>query len=688
MEEVAGWITFKTKIDDKYFKDGIKENEKEIKRLEKEGKDLEKQKTAIKVKYETDKEAYEKSVREAQNYIERSKRDGSFSRYTLQQAKYSITGQESFEKSKQDLEDINKKIEDNNKKLEDTKINIKGIEKQYDEWKNKQKEVNDEEEKSEKNHIKIGNGLSGVIRKVARWGLAIFGIRGAYNLIRQAMSTISQENAKIGADLEYMRWAISKALEPVVIKIVGWMMKLMQIINYVVYRLTGFKLFGEATANSFKKANGSAKQLQKTLAGFDEMNIVGSSSSGGGGGVTLPSEDLNDFGQLSDKLKGKLDILVEALRPFWEILKKVGEWIKEHPEGLGAILGGLLTAGIIKKIIGVGGSGAIAGSGLLGIIGLLMFITAEAWVIKLEWDEKEYDDLQKRTKSLNDSIEKGTENWKKNKKSLIEDAKAGNLNEKQTKNLATALLNNVSANDELIKSSGVRFETQKKLRKEQEQDLEVLREMYLQDQLDGEQKKILKKRYEEQIEVLKKQRDSVRENSWEYTNYSNELYTLEGQLNSLTIHDWVVEVGDKTDTKEIDKTEQKVKDLTKKDWTISINGNTSKFNKTMSNLLNKIGSSLFNSLFPGLGGFKTILNKFKYAKGGIINLPGRGVPIGGEAGKEGVIPLTDEQQMQLLGESIGKYVTINLTNITKLDSREISKQNEKVRNENDFIRNR
>ena len=46
----------------------------------------------------------------------------------------------------------------------------------------------------------------------------------------------------------------------------------------------------------------------------------------------------------------------------------------------------------------------------------------------------------------------------------------------------------------------------------------------------------------------------------------------------------------------------------------------------------------------------------RIGKGGIINLPNRGVNIGGticgELGAEGVIPLTDSQQMALLGEAI------------------------------------
>lgn len=64
----------------------------------------------------------------------------------------------------------------------------------------------------------------------------------------------------------------------------------------------------------------------------------------------------------------------------------------------------------------------------------------------------------------------------------------------------------------------------------------------------------------------------------------------------------------------------------------------------------------------------------KLAVGAILNNPGRGVPVGGgsaiaaEAGKEGILPLTDSQAMETLGEAIGRYVTIN-ANITNTMNR-------------------
>lgn len=82
----------------------------------------------------------------------------------------------------------------------------------------------------------------------------------------------------------------------------------------------------------------------------------------------------------------------------------------------------------------------------------------------------------------------------------------------------------------------------------------------------------------------------------------------------------------------------------------------------------------------------------KLASGGIINQPGRGVPlssaIGGERGMEGVIPLTDSQQMAILGEAIGKYITVNANITNTMNGRVISRELQKINSESDFAFNR
>lgn len=81
----------------------------------------------------------------------------------------------------------------------------------------------------------------------------------------------------------------------------------------------------------------------------------------------------------------------------------------------------------------------------------------------------------------------------------------------------------------------------------------------------------------------------------------------------------------------------------------------------------------------------------KLALGGIINLPGRGMAyngaIIGERGAEAVVPLTDNQQMELLGATIGKYITVNANIINTMNGRIISRELKQVRSEEDFAYN-
>lgn len=81
----------------------------------------------------------------------------------------------------------------------------------------------------------------------------------------------------------------------------------------------------------------------------------------------------------------------------------------------------------------------------------------------------------------------------------------------------------------------------------------------------------------------------------------------------------------------------------------------------------------------------------RLAVGGIINQPGRGIPYHGatigERGAEAVVPLTDSQQMELLGQTIGKYITINANIPVNMNGRTISRELKQVRTEQEFAFN-
>ena len=124
--------------------------------------------------------------------------------------------------------------------------------------------------------------------------------------------------------------------------------------------------------------------------------------------------------------------------------------------------------------------------------------------------------------------------------------------------------------------------------------------------------------------------------------------------------------------------------------------------KSAINAVLRVAENVLNAPINAINGLIGTINKLpgvsmgkltrfslpRLAKGGIINQPGRGVAIGGESGKEGVIPLTDSQQMALLGEAIGKYITINASITNTMNGRVISRELKKIQNENDFAYNR
>ena len=112
------------------------------------------------------------------------------------------------------------------------------------------------------------------------------------------------------------------------------------------------------------------------------------------------------------------------------------------------------------------------------------------------------------------------------------------------------------------------------------------------------------------------------------------------------------------------------------------------------NGLNKIKIDI-PKWFPGdLSGKSFGVNIKKIPRlsvGGIVNMPGRGVPIGGaiagEVSKEGVIPLTDSQAMMELGQTIGKYININATVPVYVGNRQIAREIRKINANSDFATN-
>lgn len=470
--------------------------------------------------------------------------------------------------------------------------------------------------KAQKSIENIGNSTSSVIKKVGKWALAIFSVRSAYMLVRRAVSTLSQYNEDLANKIQSIQLILASALEPIINRLVNLVYKLLYYLNYITKAWFNIDLFSSANEKALKNGAKSAEKMKKSLAGFDEMNIMqDTSTTTGTAGVSIPAmEDVEIpswikwIADNKDLVIGgligiagaigliKLGGLIGGLNNLWKIIKPLFAFIGANAQIIGGIIliiGGLAIA--IKGIIGylkdptwenfgeiLLGVGIIV-AGVLLIFGKIpALITLIIGVIT----------------ALGIAIYK---NWDKIKEWTLE----------------------------LVSK--------------------------------------IKEFFGGAIDWVKDKFNSM------ITFFSDLISKIVGLFKTIGT---------------------KVGDAIGSAFKIVINGVL----KAIENILNFPIKSINKLLdvinaVPGIN-IKTLptFSLPRLAVGGIVNMPGRGVPVGGsitgEAGREGVIPLTDSQAMETLGATIGKYININLTNITKLDNRQIAKEQKKINAQSDFAFNR
>ena len=468
----------------------------------------------------------------------------------------------------------------------------------------------------------IGSGIEGVTKKITRWALAVFGIRTAMNFIRTSMSTLSQYNEQIGVDVDYIRYLLASTLQPVIENLIKLAYKLLAYVNYIAKAWFGVNLFANASVEAFQKQNkalgGSvkkAKELQKTLSGFDEMNILqdnGDVSSGGGGGGVLPSVDPTQM--LSDETAETFKNFWIDIIDFWEnewadYFSNIGGAWGTFVEGLGVTLKGFYDVfkGIIEILVGL-------------------------WDILVGIFTGDYEKLQLGWEKLCDGI----------------------------KNIFMGLLEILLG---LLLSA-----------------LGIIKGLLI--ELLGAIYNILIKPVADFFVWLL---DNIK------TGFDNGIKWIKDKFNSMvnffkniigTIVNLFREIG------------IKVGDVVGGAFKGVINGVLSAIENILNFPIKSINKLIdtINSI-PGVNLGK--LSTFKLprlAKGGIINNPGRGVytgsAIAGEAGKEFYMPLQDEQMLNMVGEAIGKYITINANITNTMNGRIISRELQKIQNRDDFLYNR
>lgn len=550
----------------------------------------------------------------------------------------------------------------------------------------------------------IGKGIENVIKKVAKWSLAVIGLRSVYLGIRSAMSTLSQYDDGLSAKTEYLRWALANSIKPIIEWIIDALYKIMGFVGKIIYNISGKNIFENSGIGDYEKAlknsNKSAKDLKKTLAGFDEMNVLNADGKTGIGNK-LPTKEYD----LSKDIKKENQAVKQATKLWFKFGDAMEDILKDRSafdnafgyfgsffygiiqfiqglwnviEGFIEFIGGTLDIVVglftfngekIKSGISYVGSGiwkiisgifeAVVGL-LQTLVGLIIGLIAEVWsgikgLFKLIFDT---------FKSMIDNI------------IGIISTIAGLVNDyiiKPIINLFAGLWNVIKTgasnawNGVYSIWNGVAN--------------------WFNNILINPIKNFFGGMWNGLIDGAKNAWEGIKSvfsvvATWFRNIFSN---AWQGVIN-------VFRVGSNIFVS--------IKDAIVNAFKWIVNGLIDGINNVISIPFNGINSAFDGLRGVDLWGWKPFewVPRFNVpqiphlAKGGILNNPGRGVytgnAIAGEAGKEFYMPLQDEQMLSLVGEAIGKYVNINLTNITELDGRQIARKVEQINNNNRFVLNR
>lgn len=535
----------------------------------------------------------------------------------------------------------------------------------------------------------IGKSMMGIVASAIGWAFAMLGVRSAYSMIQQSMSVVSSYNDQFKSDLAYMKFAIASTLQPVVETLVKWAYQLLAIVGAVIKTLTGYNIFQNATIENFKKSQGAidktnkkAKELRKTIASFDELNIMqDTSSSGSSGGVnfTPPSIDL----ATTDLFKNwNLEDVAKKINKFfaetdWEGLAKgIGDAIVWVFNNIGTFIDAV--------------DWELVGRSLMKFFLSLPWddIAEACWKLYLKWIKAMIKLRGGETKVIAETFS----NWFYEtfiKDKTIEEQIGG-----IGKFIAEIVLGRfvggfigavwqavVDCVSELIK-------TFKKALGLESDDGESKEFETMGSQISGSIGKGIN------INSILNPFNGIGTKIGEKFNSAKG--EIEKRLNPVAT--WIKEKFIPSISQKLSTFGSKIGDIVGEPFKKVINVVLNVIESTINGAIKKL-----NTLIKGINSVGEFLHLGRIgelkdvklprlAKGGIVNLPSKGVPVGGaiagERGAEGVIPLTDSQQMQLLGEAIGRYITINANITNTMNGRVISRELQKINNENDFAYNR
>lgn len=365
-----GYLKIKTKIDNKDVDKGITELESKIKKLQEDNSKSSTEQNSLQKELDT----YQGLQASADRYKQKIKELNKEKNLMFENNKALAVSVDTPEYAniKSQLSDMKSKYSQTVAEIDRQTPEIEKVCAKLDKVKSKQTENNakiqqfkDKIESIRANNIKnsidgVGKSITGQISKIGKMAMAVVGIRIAWNAVRRAVSLVSQYNPQIATDLQYMGYCIANLVAPAVQWLTRLLYTALSYINAIMQAWFGINIFANSSAKAFKKmqknAGGTAKsskEIQKSLQGFDEMNVLqdtNSNSSSGGSGVGTPSMDLSNMsGEVPEWLKWIIDnkdLIISTLTGIAIAIFL----IKFGLEGIKALGIGVLIAGIVYTV--------------------------------------------------------------------------------------------------------------------------------------------------------------------------------------------------------------------------------------------------------------------------------------------------------------------------------------------------
>ncbi len=477
----------------------------------------------------------------------------------------------------------------------------------------------------------ISKKMSEIVKKGVKWGLAIFSVRTAYTIASRAAQAYLSVNEELSNRMQSIWTGLGSFLEPILNSVSNILLKGIAILNHFIKALTGVDYVARANAKSLNAQVKAQKSLNKEMATFDEMSKIGSLDANGigngGSQIELPSlneDEINVINNVAEKVKE----IIDSFTNWKDVLDELGISINPILLLLGA-------AGLIGILTGKAGLGWAIAATVLAFEGLNMMINGDTkqaigGIILLFGASGMIGILTGKT-GLVMAI---TSVY------LILQGLSDLLNGDAT--------DSVKGFIELVVGTGGLLVTLALIKGAATGTglLGVLTPLNL--VIFG-----FAALAAGIVAVVK---------SW------GQMNTLEKVVSVLGL----IAVGAAAAAVAVGALQSA--------WSLGIAAAAI------------VAGTVAIAAAVSNANKRAQENVPKLAVGGIVNVPGRGVPIGGaiagEAGAEGVIPLTDSQAMETLGQAIGKYITINASITNTMNGRVISRELQKVNSSSDFAFNR